>query len=41
MRYFVSLTKFYISLFPSLIENDKIALRKLDDEYQNFTGLKD
>lgn len=41
MRYFVSLAKFSLSLFPSLIENDKIAIRNLDDEYQNFAGLKD
>lgn len=41
MSYFVSLAEFYRSLFPSVIENDKIAIRNLEDEYKNFAVLKD
>jgi len=41
MSFLVSLAKFYISLFSSVTENDKIAIRNLEDEYKNFSGLKD
>lgn len=40
-RYFVSLAEFYIILFFSDIENDKIAVRNLKDKYQNFSDPKD
>lgn len=40
-RFFFPLAKFYIFPFFSDIENDKIAVRNLEDKYQNFADPKD
>lgn len=39
--FFFPLAKFYIFPFFSDIENDKIAVRNLEDKYQNFADPKD